>query len=416
MTLQQGRALRILLVTNYFPPEVNAPAIRGFEHARLWAAAGHEVEVLTAVPNFPEGRIHDGYRNRLTREERDGIRTLRVPVVLAANRGTGRRSLAYVSFLVSSVVGARRLSSRPDVVIATSPQLLAGLAGYRIARRLAVPFILEVRDLWPDSIVAVGALPDALPVRLLARLERFLYAGASHVVVVTEPFRARLQERGVPASKVSVLTNGVDAGSLPLVTSEERAAVRRGLGLDESFIVAWVGTLGLAHGAEVLIEAARQLASERVAFVVAGAGADADRVAKAARGLSNVRLLGRLPRHDALRLLASSDAAVVHLRRSPVFRDVIPTRMLEAMALGRPVLIGVEGEARRLAELSGAGVAFEPECAESLLAALDQVVRDADLRQRLGNAGPPFVHRHFDRRVIASEYLDLLGAVVGAAR
>jgi len=403
--------LRILFVSNHFPPEVNAPATRTFEHARRWAASGHEVEVVTAVPNFPEGRVHPGYRNQLSRAEEAGVQVLRVPVLVARNQGVGRRSLSYLSFLFSAVLHGRKAQLRPDVVVATSPQLLAGLAGCWFARRSGVPFVLEVRDLWPDSIVAVGALPDAAVIRLLGRLERYLYRQADHVVVVTRSFRSALVNRGVSEDRITFLPNGVDWTDLPQPSVAERGALRRDLGLDEAFIVAWVGTLGLAHRVEVLVEAARRIPDEGVHFVIVGTGAEAERIEEAARDLPHVHLVGRRPREEALRLLHAADAAVVHLRRTPAFREVLPSKMFEAMAVGCPILLGVEGEAADLLETSGAGIAFEPENVDALLTELLRLKSEPALRQRLSAAGPPFVREHFDRCGIADRYASLLRRV-----
>ena len=405
--------MRILFVTNYFPPEVNAPATRVVEHGRVWAEEGHQVEVLTAVPHFPEGRIHAGYRNRLTREELDGVDVLRVPMYTAANRGTVRRTLSYLSFMLSSVLHGRRLRRRPDVVVATSPQFFAGLAGWWIARRLRVPFVLEVRDLWPDSIVAVGALPDSPVIRLFRRLERFLYERAAHIVVVTDAFQLKLQEKRVPAEKISVVKNGVDLEAVRTPSPERREELRRELGLEGRFVVSYVGTLGMAHRADVLLEAAERSPDPDVLFLLVGAGSEAEAIAERARALPNVRVLEKRPRNEALELVALSDASVVHLRRSPLFTTVIPSKMFEAMALGTPILLGVKGEAREILAKSGAGLPFEPENPDALLDRIRELRSDPELRSRLSRRGPPFVAEHFDRRVLARRYLEVLEKTPG---
>lgn len=411
--------MNLLFVSNHYPPEVNAPATRLAEHTRVWAADGHGVDVLTAVPNFPEGKVYEGYRNRWTVEERGGATVHRVPVYLAPNRGTVRRGLAYLSFLVSAVGHARRIRSSPDVVVATSPQLLAGLAGWRVARRFGVRFVLEVRDLWPDSVVAVGALKDGPVVGLLRWLERFLYRRADHVVVVTDAFVEELVARGVPREKISVVKNGVDLSELPVPSTEERGRLRRELGLEDRFVASYVGTLGMAHRADVLLDAAELAATseapadDRLAFLLAGGGAQRDALVDRLRERDpgNVLLLEKRPRERALELVAASDVSVVHLRASELFTTVIPSKMFEAMALGRPVVLGVDGEAREIVEASGAGSFVRPEDPEALLRAVRRLRDDPGLRTRQGAAGPAFVREHFDRRVLARRYTGILRAV-----
>ena len=403
--------MTILFVSNYFPPEVNAPANRLSEHARVWVQREREVEVLTAVPNFPEGRIYDGYRNRLTRETVDGIETLRVPMYVAPNQGTVRRTLSYLSFMISAAWFAGKVRRRPEVVVATSPQFFAALGGWQVARRFQVPFVLEIRDLWPDSIVAVGALPDSPLIRLFRRLERFVYRKADHIVVVTESFRDKLIADGVPPEKLSVVRNGVDLGSVQCPSSESLKTRRRELGLQDRFVASYVGTMGMAHRADVLLDAAERCVDENIVFVLAGAGAEVDRIRERGRDLSNVLVLPKLPRREALDIVALSDVSVVHLRRSPLFRTVIPSKMFEAMAMGTPVLLGVEGEAREILEEAGGGLAFEPEDPDALLRCIERLKANPELQIQLAAAGVRHVAQHFDRRVLAERYLEILDRV-----
>ena len=206
----------VLFLSNYFPPEVNALASRTAEHARRWAEHGGDIQVLAGPPHFPEGRIYDGYRNRFVIERSDGVGILRVPMYVTANQGFVRRTLSYVSYMISAVWYAGRAPSRPGVVVASTPQFFAGLAGWLVSRRLRRPFVLEVRDLWPESIIAVGALRYGFLVRLLERLETFLYRSADHVVVVSPAFREHVESRGVPPQDITVLPNGVDSGEYNL--------------------------------------------------------------------------------------------------------------------------------------------------------------------------------------------------------
>ena len=401
--------MRLLFVSNYFPPEVNAPATRLGEHARQWAADGHAVEVLTSNPNFPEGEIYAGYDNRFRQDDVEGVAVTRVPMYVAENKGTLRRTLSYVSFMASAVWQSRRLRARPDVVVGTSPQFFCALGAYAIARRLGVPFVLEVRDLWPESIVAVGAVRRGAAIRLFEALARFLYRHADHLVVVTDAFAREVVALGAPAERVSVLKNGADLDVYGAPLDAARlAALRAELGVDGRFVAAYMGTIGMAHRADVMLDAAALCPD--VLFLVIGTGAERAALNARAEALSlpNFRLVGKQPKERMPYLLALADVSVVHLRDTPLFETVIPSKMFEAMATGRPVVLGVRGEAQAIVEASGAGVAVPPEDAAALAAAVRRLRDDPAEYARLSAAGPPFVRAHFDRRVLARRYWQIL--------
>lgn len=404
-------AERVLFLSNYFPPEVNALANRTWEHAREWAARGGEVVVVAGPPHFPEGRVYDGYRNATTRERRDGVEVLRVPMYIAANVGFLRRTLSYLSYMVSAVWHVPRRCDRPGVVVASSPQFFAGLAGWMVARRFRRPFVLEVRDLWPESIVDVGAMRRGGLVRLLERLETFLYRSADHVVVVSPAFRPHIEARGVPAERISVLPNGVDLDwfEQPVPTSEVDS-LRTELGLAGKFVAAYVGTVGMAHGLGTLLEAARRCPDPEVVFLVVGAGAEWQslRAEAEAEGLTSFQVIEKQPRERIRAFLALCDVGVVHLRDRPAFRKVIPSKLFESMAMRRPVVLGVRGQAREILEEAGAGIGVAPDAPDELLAATLRLKRNPELRARMGEAGEAYVRAHYDRRKIAGRYWTLL--------
>ena len=318
--------MHILFLSNYFPPEVNAPATRLHEHARQWVADGHTVDVLTSVPNFPEGEVYDGYENRLTEEERDGIRVTRVPMYVSANEGVIQRTLSYVSFMLSACWYAGRVST-PDVLVATSPQFFAALAGYLVAWWKDVPFVLEIRDLWPESIVAVGAMDRNIIIRFLERIERFLYREADHIVVVTESFEEAIAEKGISRDKISVIKNGIETEWWERSLNEDRVAeLRREHDLQGKFVASYIGTIGMAHRADVLLEAAERCDDPDIVFMVVGTGAKRDelKARQEEKQLDNFRLVDKVPKETVPYLLALSDVSVVHLRDNPLFETVIP--------------------------------------------------------------------------------------------
>jgi len=405
--------VRILFLSHYFPPEVNAPASRTFEHCREWVRQGHEVTVVTCAPNHPRGIVYEGYRNRLwQREERGGIRVVRLWTYLAANEGFAKRTLNYVSYMISAVLAAPWLP-RADVVVTTSPQFFNGLAGYFVSRLKRAPWALEIRDLWPESILSVGAIKNARIIRALEWLERFAYRKADVIVPVTDAFKRYMVERGVPAEKIHVIKNGVDLDFYRGAEGPNPLAVE--LGLEGKFVAAYVGTHGMAHHLETVLEAAERLRPRRdVVFLMAGDGAERDRLLakKEAMGLENVLMLAQQPKGRMPEIWALTGASLVLLKKSDTFKTVIPSKIFESMAMKRPIVLGVEGESRELVGSAGAGLFVEPENAAQLAEAVVRLADDPALCRRLGESGRAFVEQHFDRRVLAGRYAAVLGALV----
>jgi len=406
--------LKILFLTDNFPPETNAPATRTYEHARCWVAAGHEVTVLANAPNFPTGKIFPGYKNKLwQREAMDGIAVVRVWTYVTANEGFVRRSLDYFSFAVSGALGGLFLP-RPDLVVATSPQIFTALAGCILASIKRCPFVFELRDLWPDSIVAVGAMREGLLLRSLKRLEYWLYRRAARIVSVTNSFKRILVSNGIPPEKIVVVRNGVDFRAF--APGSKPAELARDLGLEGKFVAAYVGTLGMAHGLDSLLTVAERLRGrESLVFVLVGTGAEHARLEDTARRrkLDNVRFVGPVGKELVRQYWQLCDVALVLLRDAPLFRHVIPSKMFEAMATGRPIVLGVRGESQEILEEAGAGIAVPPEDSEALAEAILKMMDNPVLRRDMGAAGRRFVEEKFDRDRLASEMLDQLRCVAG---
>lgn len=355
--------MKILFLTHYYPPEVNAPASRTSEHCRAWTAAGHDVTVVTCAPNHPNGKVYPGFANKLFQTEIvDGVRVIRLWTFMAANEGFARRTMNYASYLAAVTLAAPRFP-RPDVVVSTSPQFFCGLSGLSVRTLRRVPWVLEVRDLWPESIVTVGAMNKGLAVRGLEAIERFAYRQADYIVPVTDSFLPHILERGGTANRMHVVKNGVDL-SLFQQDAAGAARIRQALGLEGKFVAAYVGTHGMAHSLDTLLAAAVRLRDDpRIAFLMVGDGAERARLEEARRtkNLSNVLILGQRPKHDMPAIWTATDASLIHLRRNDLFRKVIPSKMFEAMAMRRPIILGVEGEACDLLETAGAGIPIPPE-------------------------------------------------------
>lgn len=408
--------MHILFLTDNFPPETNAPASRTYEHARQWVSEGHRVTIVTCAPNFPTGRVYEGYRNRLWhRETIDGIDVVRVWSFISANEGFALRVLDFVSFMAAAMV-AGLFVRKPDIVVATSPQFFTLIAGNWIRFWRRIPWVLELRDIWPESIKAVGAMKQSAIIRFLERVEMGLYRRADRIVVVARSFAEILAARGIDPGKIDVVTNGVDLSRFLPRRSDD---LRRRLGWSGRFVVGYIGTHGMAHALETILDAAEQMEADGrtpdvlLAFIGDGARKDALRQEAERRGLANVQFLPSVPKEDVAEHWGALDATVVHLRATDLFRSVIPSKIFEAMAMGVPILMGVEGEARDIVLDARAGLAFAPESAQGLADAIRALRADQALRRDMSTCAVSAAPR-FDRRNLAREFLDIMKRMVRA--
>jgi colanic acid biosynthesis glycosyl transferase WcaI len=377
--------MKILFLTENFPPETNAAATRVYERALYWLRDGHEVTVVTSAPNFPEGRLFDGYRNRWRQvENRDGIRVVRVKTYISRNEGVARRTLDFVSFMFSAVFFGL-FERRPDVISATSPQFFAAVGGWLLSIFRRRPFVFELGDLWPASIVAVGAMKPSLPIRMVERHELFLYRRSAAVAALTHAFRENLVRRGIDPSKIRVVRNGVDSaryGPRP-----RDAALAEKWGLKDKFVIGYIGTHGLAHALENVVRAADLLRGEPdIAFLFAGAGAARERLMREAEtlGLENVVFMPMQPKDTMPAVWSLCDVALVHLKNEPTFTEVIPSKIFEAMAMGLPLLFAApDGEATEIVSSERAGRVVAPEDPRALADAVLSLRSDETARRTL---------------------------------
>ncbi|MGH6876514.1 MAG: glycosyltransferase family 4 protein [Rhizomicrobium sp.] len=391
--------MEVLFLTDNFVPEQNASARRSYEHCRRWVKQGVNVTVVTTVPNFPLGKPQPPYRNRLyARETMDGIDVVRVWSFLAPNRGVILRALDFASFAVSGFFAGLRQS--PDIIVATSPQLLTAVAGHLLGRVKNCPWVFEVRDLWPESIAAVGAMKEGLIMRGLRYVEKTLYEGAERIVTVTEPMRVQLVERGVPAAKLGVVPNGADLERLIPRLRNPKLAAR--LHLDGKFVIAYVGTHGLAQGLEVVIRAANIVRNSDIHFVFVGEGARRNDLIAMSRALdvNNVSFVGAVSSDAAIDYLALADVIVVSLKKSAVFDAALPSKIFEAAAMERPILLSANGVSAELVRDYQAGIVVEPENPEALASAAMRLRSDAQLLESF-RAGCNRLARQHDRDRLA---------------
>ncbi len=408
--------MHILFLTDNFPPEVNAPASRTFEHCREWVRAGHRVTVLTCAPNFPKGRVFEGYRNRLWQgEEMEGIRVIRVWSYITANEGFAKRILDYLSYMLSAIL-AGPFVRRVDIVVGTSPQFFTACAAWVVAGYKRRPFVFELRDLWPESIKAVGAMKDSFAIRMLERLELFLYRRSAGVISVTNAFRRNLIERGIDAKKVAVITNGVDISRFR--PRPKDADLLKKYGLEGKFVGGYIGTHGMAHALKTLLDAAERLRKlpegDRFRILLLGDGASKPALVERARamGLDNVIFIDSVPKEEVARHWSLLDVSIIHLKKTPLFTTVIPSKLFECMGMGIPVLHGVAGESAEIVEHEGVGLTFEPENPGALCDGMLRLAEDRTLYEKL-RTNCLAAASHYDRSTKARAMLALLEGIEG---
>ncbi len=402
--------MRILFLTDNFPPESNAPATRTWEHAREWVKAGHDVTVITCAPNFPEGRLFDGYKNAWrSRENVDGIDVLRVKSFITANEGFLLRTLDFVSFMITSFF-AGLFQKRPNVIVATSPQFFTAVSGWALSAVRRRPFVFELRDIWPASITAVGAMQDSLAIRLLEKLEMFLYRKASSIVAVTKSFKAELVARGVDAGKIRVIENGVDTTVYTPAVDKNQDMVDR-YDLHGKFVVGYVGTHGMAHALENIVDAASILRERKdIVFVFAGSGASKGKLSEyvAKKQLDNIRLIDRQPKHLMPGVWALCDVSLVSLKDAKLFTAVIPSKIFESMGMGLPLLLSIpKGEATTIVEATHSGLIVPPENPNDLAAAIVRLADDRTLTETLAKNSLKAASG-YSRQTLANRMLNVL--------
>jgi glycosyltransferase involved in cell wall biosynthesis len=376
---------------------------------------GHEVTVLTGFPNHPTGVVPEDWRPRLHRlrynETLDGVRVVRTWLWPLPNRKAHERIRNYVSFFTSAAISGLTLS-KPDVIIATSPQLLCALSGWWLAYWKRVPFVFEVRDLWPESLAAVGAGGEGtLLHRVLGAIAGFLYRHADRIVVVTPAFKDHLiRHWNVPKEKISIVENGVETDLF--LPDSSAANLRRELNLEGRFLICYIGTMGNAHGLDTLIAAAQDLQNSmpNAIFLLIGEGAEKQRIVElaAVRGLVNLQFLGQQPRENIPAYVSAADLCLVMLKKTELFKTVIPTKLLEYMACERPVIVAVDGQARQIIEEANAGVFVEPENHSALSQAILDLAQDPKRRLRMGTNGRQYIINKLSRKKTAQDYITVL--------
>lgn len=410
--------MKIIFLTQYFPPETGAPQNRLFAMAKALVDRGAEVTVLTAMPNYPDMRIQDGYRGKWhLRTQEAGMTVHRVWLLVSQKRSILWRLANYFSFVFTAlVVGLFRLR-RSDVLLVESPPLFLGITAMLLARIKGARLVFNVSDLWPESAVQLGLVTNRWMIGASTWLEELCYRKASLITGQTKGIVANIQQR-MPHKEVLWVPNGVDLeaiGQAEQAGDPDLARTRLGIASND-LVLTYAGIIGHAQGLEVVLQAADQLKDRRdIHFLLIGDGPEKAGLLQLKERLQvpQVHFVDRMPRADLLALLRATDAVVVPLRRNDLFKGAIPSKIFEALALSKPMLLGVEGEARELfIEEGRAGIAFDPENAEALAASVLQLDADREAMQRMGSSGKRYVLEKFDRQVISGRLWEALQRMV----
>lgn len=408
--------MRILFLTQYCPPEVGAPQNRIFEFAKQLKKFGHEISILTAMPNYPKGEIFDGYKGRIKyREEIDGIKISRTWIYATKKTGFFPRIMNYLSFTLSSVFIGLFMVGKQDAVVTESPPLFLGFSGFLISRLKRAKYVFNVSDLWPESAIKLGVLNSNFLIKLSTWLEGFSYRKAHLITGQTVGIVDSIKSRGFgDDEKVHLITNGVDA---ELFKPENRSeALRKEFNIEGKFALCYAGIHGLAQGLEVIIKAAAELKDYKdIVFVFVGEGPEKEKLMrmKEEQCLENVLFFPMQPKKNMPGIVASMDAAIIPLKKLDLFKGALPSKMFETLSSATPIILSVEGEAKELIERAGAGICIEPENHMEMKEAVLRLYNDTELRQNLGRNGREFVVENYSRYNIAKKFEALLFRITG---
>lgn len=407
--------MKILFVSQFFNPE---PFFKSLPFATALGRRGHSVEALTGFPNYPGGRLYPGYRIRAwQRETLEGIPITRVPLYPSHDRSPAGRALNYISFALSASVAGPFLVGRPDVAYVYHPPATVGLAAWALKTLKGIPFVYDIQDLWPDSISASGMMTHSVALGAIGKWCSFVYRQAHHLTVISPGFQRALTSRGVPEEKISVVYNWCDERSIRPVEPDE--GLRQQLGLSGSFVVMFAGTMGLAQGLDVILDAAALCApiNPSIRFVFVGGGVERARLEAKAAGAPNLRFLAARPMEEVSALLALSDVQLVHLRDNPLFRITIPSKTQSSMAAAKPLLMAVAGDAAELVRRSGAGLTAPPENAPEIARTVLELARLAPPRLReMGSQGRSFYLQNMSMEAGITRYERLFENVLSEKR
>lgn len=407
--------MKILFVTQYYPPEAGAPQNRLSDLAIRLKNKGIEIAVLTAMPNYPQRKIYEAYKGKFFfKEEMEGIPVYRCWIFASPSNSVFSRLLNYFSFVYTSALRGIFLKGKFDFIFCESPPLFLGISAWFLCKIKNAKLIFNVSDLWPESAERLGIIQNQFILNSATRLEEFLYGHAALISGQTQGIIHNISSR-FPEKKICWLPNGVDVGFFnPGETKKNNWRQENGFD-DEDILLLYAGILGFAQRLEVILEAAQKLKNHsNLHFLLAGSGPEEEKLKrlKTERKLENVHFLGVLSKNKIPPLIDAIDAAIIPLRKLDLFKGAIPSKIFESLAMKKPILLGVDGEARELfITKANAGWYFEPENSDSLSRAIEELISQPQLAKQLGENGYRFVSTNFNREVIAENFLKTIQSI-----
>ena len=410
--------MNILLIHQYFLEEDDPGGSRWNEFSRIWTAEGHTVTVLAGMMHYNGHQKRAEYKGKYFAKKKQGDADVwRCHVSEAYNKSFLGRLWGYFSFMFSALyAGLFKVKGKYDVVIVTSPPLFVGITGYLISRLRRMPFVFEVRDLWPESAIDTGVLTNKFLIKLAYWVEAFIYRTARLINVLTPAFYNALRDKkGIPESKLIQISNAADFSlSEKLLRDFDRDAFRKEHAMDGHFVITYVGAHGVANHLEQVLDAGQALADTNVLFLLIGQGMEKERLMKLAaeRKMTNVRFLDAVPKAEVFRYILASEMGASVLKRVDTFKTVYSNKTFDYMSCKRPILMAIDGVSRELVEVAGAGVYVEPENTGEYDRIIRQYLADPDRITREGESGYKYARGNFDREVLAKKYLEHIKTVV----
>lgn len=400
--------MNILYISQYYPPEMGAPSTRVSELSRYWVKMGHNVTVITGMPNHPNGIIHPTYKWEYFKEEEHlGIRVLRVFLYVAPNKGVVKRIISFLSFMITSlIVGV--LMKTPDIIVATSPQLFVGFSGLVIAKIKRRPFVFEVRDIWPQSAVELKMLKNHTIISLMEKLEKLLYEKAQAIIVVVESMKEKIIKKSAKKDHIYFIPNGVDTERFEIVKRPSVLHLRQTY--KDRFLIGFIGTIGINHNLSTILDAAIRLKDTPIHFIIVGEGADKNNIVKYKNehNITNVAIYDKIDLQEVPYVLGELDAGIINQQNTVLAKHTLPAKMYEIFASGKPILAGIDGIGKDIILDNRIGYVFEPDQVEGLAAQARRLMDNPAECADMGKRAKEFVFSKFNRSIQAEEYYNIL--------
>jgi glycosyltransferase involved in cell wall biosynthesis len=411
--------MRILLIHQYFLEKNDGGGSRFNEMTRTWAAQGHTVTVLAGMVHYATGEKASQYKGKLTLHDHqfyDGVDVMRCHVSETYNSSFLGRLWAYFSFVFSSVyAGLFKTKGKFDVILVTSPPLFVGITAYILSIFKGIPFVFEVRDLWPESAIDTGVLQNKMMIKFAYWFESFMYKKAKLINVLTPAFRTKLIEKGVSEQKIIFIPNAADFSLAAAVQKDFNAQeFKESLGLTGKFVITYVGAHGVANHLIQLLDAAELLRETNVVFQLIGSGMQKQMLIaeKEKRQLDNLIFRDPVAKAEVFKYILASDMGASVLKKVDTFKTIYSNKTFDYMSCKKPTLLAIDGVSRELIEEANCGIYVEPENSKAIAAGIRSVLNDPNKLIEMGENGYDHALQNFDRTVLASRYLDHMKTLV----